>query len=100
MIARIVIFLLPFLWANCNATDLAPDTVSVDLQHLSHTLQHFGSDPTNYGSEILSLKFQWDFGRFHFIVKEGGTFGGGHEDILGPREVFQADVVFDIWKKN
>lgn len=92
-----LLLLIPSI--NLHAIDLRPDTVSLDLQHLSHISQHFTSDPTNYGTEFLSLQARWDFGRVHFTVAEGGTFGGGKQDVAGPVETFQAHLTYDLWRK-
>jgi len=84
---------------SVHAIDLRPTAVFVDIQHLSHVSEHFGANQSNLGAEIASLGFRYDFSRLHFTVKEGSSFGSGWQSIKGPREIFQAQISYDIWRK-
>lgn len=79
-----------------------PNYVGPVLEHDSHVTQHFGSDQTNYGSEVLGVTALWvsaDGGPFAEVT-DGVTLGprwkndagSGYGEVFGPRETFEAQV--------
>ena len=70
------------------------------MTHESHITQHFGPDPTNYGSETIGLTATWsgDDGGPYLNVTDGVTLGpcwingAGYGETLGPREIFTATL--------
>lgn len=81
---------------------LMPDYIGPEVTHESHVTQHFGSDPTNYGSETIGLTAIWAKpGGGPFVeVTDGVTVGPrwtngalcGVGKTLGPRETFTGTV--------
>ena len=76
-----------------------PDTVAPEFEHMSHATQHapLTSAPTNYGSEILNVTAEWNFGKhFYLDLSEGvdldkrwtSTTTPVYGEIVGPREQF------------
>lgn len=90
--------------SSANALDLidfAPNTVGPEFEHLSHATQHFGSDPSNYGSEIMSIVARWDLPKgFYVELAEGldldkhwgESYHHGCGELEGPREEFQGRI--------
>ena len=39
--------------------ELKPVSVPIEVEHVSHASQHFGSDPTNYGYDAVSIGLKW-----------------------------------------
>lgn len=96
--------------APAHALDLRPDSVTFELDHISHATQHvpFTSMPTDYGSEITALVATWHIGpRVTFALSEGASlerpwsnpYESGYGALLGPREVFQARIAVTLWHK-
>jgi len=102
-----------------TACCLAPNTVRTDVTHMSHVSQHFGSNTTNYGTQIIGATAQWrtqsgwfaELGEHYNIGKSGSyhswTDAGGQLEwtdsrscpgsICGPREITTVSVGY-IWQ--
>lgn len=77
---------------------LMPDYAGPELTHDSHMTQHFGPDPTNYGTESIGVTAIWakPGGGPFAQVTDGvalGPCGAGYcGEIAGPREGFEARI--------
>jgi hypothetical protein len=80
---------------------LAPDTIGPEFEHMSHASQHFGSDQSNYGSEIASIVAHWNMPRgFYLELAEGADLDprwtaphhSGCGELQGPREEFSGRI--------
>jgi hypothetical protein len=95
-------YLLCGLIDPADGADWRPSYYSIDLTHVSHASQHFGSHPTNYGYGALSLAAHWDRAHWALSVAEGvviepcHSYAGHHEcgGLYGPREVFTATLSY------
>jgi hypothetical protein len=76
------------------------------LTHVSHSTQHFGANPTNYGYDALSIGAKWrPLKNLSRSVSEGvilesrcHTADGEREygALYGPREVFTGKIAYEI----
>jgi hypothetical protein len=77
---------------------LIPDYAGPEMTHESHVTQHFGPDPTNYGSETIGLTAVWTkpgggpFAQVTEGLALGSCTAGYCGEIAGPREQFTATV--------
>lgn len=76
------------------------------LDHTSHIGQHFGSDTTDYGLDVMGLNAKWTAGRFALNVSDGIALESERKDALGERicgsfyggkEVFNARLSYSLW---
>jgi hypothetical protein len=65
---KIIIAVILGTLSGCS---ILPDSIPVEAQHLSHVTQHFGSHPTNYGTNVLFIGAKWEHGPVTFEVKDG-----------------------------
>lgn len=81
------LFLL-FLLAGCQS--LIPNTISPELEHMSHTSQHqpFTNQPTTYGADVVSLFAGWALPYSINIEVGEGYAVNPRPEIIGPREQF------------
>ena len=77
-----------------------------EVEHVSHVSQHFGSHPTNYGYDAALVDLHIETAK-HLIIDvadgvvlepehhfpDGTSYNGG---LVGPKEVFQMTVGWDI----
>ena len=102
--------LLPLVVAIAlSGCALAPERVSIELQHTSHVSQHFSSmyAGRHYGYDAAGVALRWQYKRVGVDVFEGAVLGAcsfgevvDHcEGLAGPREVFSARVDYAIWSK-
>lgn len=89
--------------AGCAA--VAPDTLRIEAQHVSHLTQHLTADPTNFGYTAVALEVHWQRGHWFADASEGVVIDprdhkveGGicYGGLWGPREVFQARTGWEI----
>lgn len=81
-----------------------PDKAVIDITHVSHASQHFGSDPTSYGYNALNVGVRWERRGAFIELQEGivlnsrdTAVGPGQEcygGLWGPREVFTGTAGF------
>lgn len=80
---------------------LAPNTVRLQAEHVSHASQHFGPNRTNIGAELVGIAAHWQTGGWFATAEEaynlspadGHTCNGG---LCGNREVFEAQVGYEF----
>lgn len=75
-----------------GCASLLPDSMPVEVSHVSHITQHFGDHPTNLGYTTIYVGFKWKREDFSVKVEEGYT----HEHMDGMHEMFQATAEYDI----
>ena len=83
---------------------IAPDTLRIEGEHVSHLTQHFGSDKTDFGYQAIALELHWQRGHWFADVSEGVVVSGRDEKVSqqcygalwGPREVFTARTGWEI----
>lgn len=89
---------------------LVPNSIPVEVTHVSHASQHFGSEPTNFGYNEVSAGLKWNVTRDLSVKVEEGivldkpvyyhTQDNGRQpmygDLLGPREVFSATIAYEF----
>jgi hypothetical protein len=92
-----------------QGADLRPDSVDVELDHVSHVSQHFGPDPTVYGYDVVGFAARWNYKRASVTIVEGAIIERCY--MAGPsnpecgamvgrnRELFQARVSYTLWSK-
>lgn len=80
---------------------LLPDAITAEVAHESHATQHepCTNHPTEYGRNTIGLAARWERGRFFGEVSEGYSFHG-NDGSPAPKDVFEARVGVDIWRKN
>jgi hypothetical protein len=96
---RFAVGLAPLLLAGCC---LAPNTVRLQAEHISHATQHFDGSGCNFGAELVGVVAHWQFGGWFINGEEaynlsqapGVNCPGG---ICGNREVFEAAAGYE-WK--
>lgn len=79
----VIIALVLFLTGCANVRPLA------EYQHQSHATQHFGSNRTNYGYDVVSAGIRW---RPHEKVTVDLLEGYSMQEFQGRREVFTGRV--------
>jgi hypothetical protein len=89
---------------------IEPDALPIEVTHVSHLTQHFGSEPTNYGYNAVSLGARWKVGPVNVTLSEGyvldsrqtWTFADTgrqqelHSGLIGPREVFTGRITYEV----
>jgi hypothetical protein len=104
---KIALLSLIALLSGCSALHtLEPNTLPIELTHVSHSTQHFGSNPTNYGYDAVSIGAKWKpLKNLSITVSEGvilekrcRTADGEREygALYGPREVFTGRISYEI----
>lgn len=85
---------------------LEPDAVRLNLQHTSHITQHFEAENFDAGYNAVMLDVNWTRSRFHLDISDGinlqpkdSTVIEAYGGLAGPREVFQATLGVDLWKR-
>lgn len=108
---RSLILAAAALPAVAGAVDLRPDSLSFELDHLSHASQHrpLTAEPHEYGMNIAALVARWQLTpRLSLAVSDGATLEACRRtaaqericgSFYGPREVFQARLSFTLWSK-
>lgn len=93
------------LFSGCAA--LRPISIPIELDHVSHVSQHFGSERTNYGynAVALGLKFR-PLPYTTVVLSEGvsldhhytyrGRFPETYGALMGPRELTTIRTVIEI----
>lgn len=85
---------------------LAPNTVRVQGDHLSHIGQHFGASRTNFGAEYAEVIARWQFKGAYVDVGQGYNLSSGvgvveglscPGGICGPRELTTVAVGYE-WR--
>lgn len=82
-----------------------PASVRVFGEHVSHASQHFGSDPTDYGFNMVAVEAHWESEGWFADLDEGLNLnsksdgGHGYGALVGPREVFTARAGYDFQVK-
>ena len=96
-----------FCLSGCSTLrTLEPDTLPVELTHVSHLTQHFGANPTNYGYDALSIGAKWKpLKNLSISVSEGVILESRQTNtvgeqwcgaLYGPREVFTGKIAYEI----
>lgn len=78
---------LPLAYGCANVRPLA------EVQHTSHATQHFGSDRTNYGWNVISGGIRW---RPHPGVTVDLLEGYSYEEMNGRHEVFTGRMTVEF----
>lgn len=94
--ARLAIGLLPLLTGCC----LAPNTVRLQAEHISHASQHMDGTSGHIGAELVGLVAHWQVQGWFVNAEESYNLSptdsyacdGG---ICGNREVFQAQAGYE-----
>lgn len=81
--------LILFCLSGCA---VMPDSIPVEVQHLSHVSQHFGRNPTNFGFEAVFIGAKWDRGPVQFEIKDGYS----KELYDNKHEIFEASIKYEI----
>jgi hypothetical protein len=89
-------------FALLNGCALLPNTISPEIEHMSHATQHrpFTDEPTKWGAEIAQVTAEWTAGKhFYLDVSEGYNLNPRtpagipvYGEIIGPREQFTAKI--------
>lgn len=98
---RILLVLTVLCVAGCA---LEPNAVRMEAEHVSHISQHFGTAPTDYGFDAISVVAHWQVSHAYLDVSEGinvsprfqGVVGPVYGAFAGPRETFQARAGWEI----
>lgn len=100
---RRLTLLLPVILSGCV---LEPTAVRLNLEHTSHISQHFEPQNFDAGYNALMLDVHWQVDRFHLDIADGinlqpkdSTVIQAYGGLAGPREVFQATLGVDLWKR-
>lgn len=104
---KIILLSLIVLVSGCSTLHtLEPNTLPIELTHVSHSTQHFGAHPTNYGYDALSIGAKWKPTRnLSLSISEGVTLekrcqtASGEREygaLYGPREVFTGRITYEI----
>lgn len=96
---RAAILLLALIVSGCA---LAPDTVRLQGEHVSHASQHMDGTNGHIGAELVGLVAHWQRGPVFLNVEESYNLSpaDGHAcigGICGEREVFQAQAGYE-WR--
>lgn len=93
--------------AGCSTVArIEPDSAGVELSHTSHITQHppfaelAGRQPTNFGYDVLGLYGHWSDGPVWLQITEGYSLLSGWQTIPGPRDIFQAQIGLQLWRKR
>jgi len=85
----------------CGCSALVPNSITPEIEHLSHASQHFGDHPTRYGADIASVFANWNVTpRLRVSIGEGVTLErydpatSSYGEIVGPREEFSGRVSY------
>jgi len=81
---------------------LAPNTVRLQAEHISHASQHFDGTGRNFGAELVGVVAHWQVGHwfanaeeaYNFSQQPGVNCPGG---LCGNREVFEASAGYE-WR--
>lgn len=103
---KILLSLVVLLTGCSTLHTLEPNSLPVELTHISHLTQHFGASPTHYGYNALSIGAKWvPVRNLSISVSEGvildsryRTADGEREygALYGPREVFTGKIAYEI----
>lgn len=74
-----------------SGCSLMPDSIPLEVQHLSHISQHFDGSGENFGSQTVMTGVRWRRHGFQVDVLDGWTSG-----IDGRHEVFSARISTEI----
>ena len=69
-----------------------PDSIPIEVQHLSHISQHFGSHQTELGFEAIFVGAKWNRGPVQFEIKDGYS----KELYDNKHEIFEASIKYEI----
>ena len=92
----------------CSGCAIAPNTLRIETEHVSHLTQHFEADPTNFGYNALTLELHWQRRGWFADVSEGLVLNARDRNInslcygalAGPREVFAARMGWELSLHN
>lgn len=93
---KTTIVLLVSMLSGC--VEMLPNIVGPDVEHQSHISQHFGSDKSHYGSNIVGVKARWNWGHAYGELFEGANIGSKspnfnvYGDTVGPRETTEVHI--------
>lgn len=87
---------------------LAPNTVRLEAEHVSHLTQHapFSANPTNYGYQDIGVVAHWNVFKGAFAeLREAYSISKVDRDVdftcygalAGPKEIFTAKVGYE-WR--
>lgn len=85
----------------CSGCAVLPDTISPEIEHMSHATQHepLTNNPTHYGIEIAQVTAHWDLTKHLYLdLSEGialdkrSPYGEAYGEIMGPREQFTGKI--------
>jgi len=79
---------------------LAPSRASLEIEHTSHILQHFGPHPTNYGFQSVGLAAHWRLSRRVYLdLSDGIAFGSCSRGFGDRSDLFQARAGWIFWRR-
>ncbi len=87
-----------------------PNSLPIEVTHVSHISQHFGNDTSNYGYNSVSLGAKWQVNHLSIMVSEGIVLDSAETytyvdtgkqfqmrgGLLGPRDVFTGRITYEI----
>jgi hypothetical protein len=90
------------LLAWLSGCALAPDTIRLQGEHMSHASQHIDGTNGHMGAELVGIVAHWQTGGWFVSAEESYNFSpaDGHicnGGICGNREVFQAQAGYE-WR--
>lgn len=91
--------LLPLALTGCC---LAPNTVRLQAEHVSHASQHFDGTGQHMGAELVGVVAHWQTGGWFVNAEEAVNVSPADRQrciggICGEREVFEAQVGYE-WR--
>lgn len=104
---KLVVVSVIALLSGCSTLHtLEPNSLPIELTHVSHSTQHFGANPTHYGYNALSIGAKWKpLKNLSISVSEGvilesrchnATNEREYGALYGPREVFTGRIAYEI----
>ena len=102
----LLLIAIPLLAPGCA---LMPDSISPEIEHMSHATQHepLTNEPTRYGVEILQVTAEWNLTkRLYLDLSEGEALerknqsNQGYGEVWGPREQFTGKIGYRLWTKQ
>lgn len=96
---RVTIIIASLTLSGCA---LAPNTIRLQGEHMSHASQHMDGTNGHIGAELVGLVAHWQTGGVFLNVEESYNLSpaDGHAcigGICGEREVFQAQAGYE-WR--
>lgn len=98
---RLARLIVPVALAALSGCALEPTSMSAEVQHDSHVMQHFGAHRTNYGYQAVGVSVHWQFTpRWYADAFEGVDFAGCSSDFGAGHETFTARAGYEFWRQQ